>query len=236
VAVTECQPVSCETILKRADAVGAPVLLLGRDFTYSISGDPWQPRFSYDSNSLHLQEVPLGLAGRHQGINAAAATALACLLQPAYPNLNEAAIHDGLSAARWPCRNERVLDSPPVYMDVAHNAAGAAEVAQQYRDCVTILSVSSDKDAAGIIRAVGPVSSLLILTSFAGVRSLPVERLSAAAAGHPHRVVPHLADAIEEGLRLADADHPLLITGSIYAAGEARKVLIERYGAAPVTF
>lgn len=236
VALTECQPGLCETILERAKAVDAPVMLLGRDFTYSVSGDPWKPSFSYDSGSLHLQDTPLALPGKHQGSNAAAATALACLLQPTFPNLNEAAIRHGLSSARWPCRNERVLEDPPVYMDVAHNAAGAAEVAQQYRNCVTVLSVSSDKDAAGIIRAISTASFTLILTAFTGGRSLPVERLSEAAAGHPHRIVPHLSDAIEEGLRLADAEHPLLITGSIYAAGEARRLLIERHGAAPLLF
>jgi dihydrofolate synthase/folylpolyglutamate synthase len=183
-----------------------------------------------------LKEVPLGLAGRHQGSNAAVATTLATLLRPTIPALDEKAIREGLSATRWPCRNERVLDTPPVYMDVAHNAAGAAEVAEQYQNCVTVLSVSSDKDAAGIIRAIATASSTLILTCFSGGRSLSTARLTEAAADHDYYVVPHLAEAIEEGLRLASPEHPLLITGSIYAAGEARRLLIEKHGAAPLAF
>jgi folylpolyglutamate synthase/dihydropteroate synthase len=32
------------------------------------------------------------------------------------------------------------------------------------------------------------------------------------------------------------ADHPLLITGSIYLAGEARQLMMERFGVSPPTF
>jgi folylpolyglutamate synthase/dihydropteroate synthase len=37
-------------------------------------------------------------------------------------------------------------------------------------------------------------------------------------------------------MTLADKDTPLLVTGSLYAAGEARRILTEQYGAPVPTF
>jgi dihydrofolate synthase/folylpolyglutamate synthase len=150
--------------------------------------------------------------------------------------LDERAICAGLANAKWPCRLERVLDNPPVVIDVAHNPAGAQRLAEAIDRCVIVLAVASDKDAARMIETLAPHADPFILTAFDGKRALPVETLVQAAASHPRETAPTLADAIARGMELAGPDRPLLITGSIYTAGEARRHLIERYGAAPLQF
>ncbi len=44
----------------------------------------------------------------------------------------EEAVRKGLGEIRWPCRLEKVLDEPPVYIDVAHNPAGAKRLAEEF--------------------------------------------------------------------------------------------------------
>ncbi|MBI5092139.1 MAG: bifunctional folylpolyglutamate synthase/dihydrofolate synthase [Candidatus Hydrogenedentes bacterium] len=142
----------------------------------------------------------------------------------------------GLRDARWPCRLERVLDRPPVIIDVAHNAAGARKLAQELPPCVVILAVSSDKDAAAMAGAFASVARHLILSEFSGRRALPAHDLSSALRGFAHQVISPLSDAIEAGLALANESLPLVITGSIFTAGEARSLLIQSKGAAPLRF
>ncbi|MBI4557115.1 MAG: bifunctional folylpolyglutamate synthase/dihydrofolate synthase [Candidatus Hydrogenedentes bacterium] len=236
VVVTETKSGPLNVILGRTMELGSPLRLLGRDFEYEISGDRFAQEFSYRGPRFNLGPTPLALAGRYQGENAAAAVALAELLQDRLPRLTPDAVAAGLSNARWPCRLERVLESPPVIMDVAHNAAGARKLACELPPCVVVLAVSSDKDAAQMLEALDPVTRHLILSQFTGPRALPVDQLSAAAGERNYERTESLTEAIQLGLQLAHADLPLVITGSIFTAGEARKLLIDEYQAAPLRF
>lgn len=234
--LTETAAPARDVILDRALELCSPVHELGRDFRFEIDGPPSDQQFAYESAALRVDFAPLGLAGAQQGTNAAAAVALAERIMPAFPRIGATAIVEGLRSVRWPCRLEKVLDEPPVIIDVAHNPAGARQVAQALPRCVTLLAISSDKEAAGIIEALSLITDVFILTRYSGPRSLPVEDLKAAAGHHSCRAVSSLPEAIELGLRLADASKPLLITGSIFMAGEARQYLVERHGAPPLSF
>lgn len=236
VVVSESNRSPRDVILERARVLNSPVRLAGRDFTYGVSGPPFAQHFRYESATLRLGPTALGLSGSYQGENAATAVALAEILGRRFPNLTEKAIAAGLRDARWPCRLERVLDRPPVIIDVAHNAAGARKLAQELPPCVVILAVSSDKDAAAMAGAFASVARHLILSEFSGRRALPAHDLSSALRGFAHQVISPLSDAIEAGLALANESLPLVITGSIFTAGEARSLLIQSKGAAPLRF
>jgi dihydrofolate synthase / folylpolyglutamate synthase len=224
-------------ILRRAQSLGVPVYAAGQAFSWNLTGEPWAEQFSFQTDGCILENTPLSLAGKHQGENAAVAVMLARLLRDAFPNLDEGAIRRGLAGAAWPCRLERFDGDPVIIIDVAHNAAGAVRLAETVRGCVTVLAVADDKDAAGMIRALGPAVWKLILTRFQGKRALPVAALEKAAAGSLYTTAPDLAAALRMGIDEArDASAPLLITGSIYTAGEARQWLIEKGLASPLRF
>ncbi|HPO15052.1 MAG TPA: folylpolyglutamate synthase/dihydrofolate synthase family protein [Candidatus Hydrogenedentes bacterium] len=232
----ERRPGPLGVILDRARELECGVRVLGRDFQYSVCGSAWEQDFSYSSDTLYIEDASLGLPGRYQGENAAVAVAAAELLQGHFPALNVESIVHGLSGARWPCRLERVLEDPPVVIDVAHNVAGARRLAETIDRCVVVMAVASDKDAAGMVEVLAPHSELMILTVFDGKRALPLEQLCHAAGDHPHVTAGNLHEAIALGMKQAKREVPLLITGSIYTAGEARQLLIEQYGAAPLVF
>ncbi|HOZ48334.1 MAG TPA: folylpolyglutamate synthase/dihydrofolate synthase family protein [Candidatus Hydrogenedentes bacterium] len=235
--VSEMKPGPCQVILDRAQELDCPVSLLGRDFTCHVEGTPLDVRFFFKSPELDIGPVPLGLAGRFQGPNAAVSTMTAWLLRQRFPNIDRGAIERGLRGVRWPCRLERVLDDPPVIIDVAHNVAGAVTLAPELPPgCILVFAVSKDKDASAMLDALAPLAHTLILTQFSGDRALPVGQLCAVANQYSHYSTPDLAEAIATGLDLASAEHPLVITGSIFTCGEARQILIERHGAPAPAF
>lgn len=236
VVTAERRPEAFDVFTSRAAEEGAPLLQLGRDFHAETSGSPWAQRLRFSSADLRLEDVPLALPGRYQGENAAVAAALASQLMVAFPDLNAAHIARGLATVSWPCRLERVLDTPPVYIDVAHNGAGARKLAELFDDCVVVFAASSDKDTAAMLAALQPIARHLILTEFEGKRSTPAQQLAALIEPGTCQIVTPINDAIRRGLELATLACPLLITGSVYAAGEAREYLIREHGAKPLRF
>lgn len=232
----ETEPPARDVILARAAVLAVPVSLKDKDFRFTIQGSPFDQRFDYESPSLRIATTPLALAGVHQGENAALAVAVAERLAHAFPRITPPVIATGLSTARWPCRLEQVIAHPPVIVDVAHNPAGARQIARALSSCVVLLAVSSDKDAARMIEALRPIASTFIVSQYHGTRSMSAEALSALLPDTPHHCKPDIHEAIQLGLGLAGETAPLLITGSIFTAGEAREILVRRYGAAPLAF
>jgi len=222
---------------RRAAEEDAPLLQIGKDFDFRLDGTPWQQQFSYVSAQTCLDSVPLALAGTYQGANAALAVALADEIAPHFPVLTREHIEAGLANASWPCRAEKVLDTPPVFIDVAHNVAGAQRIAELFDDCIVVFSASSDKDASSMLAALKPKARHLILSQFDGKRATPVETLREKAGdGTAIEICTPLTNAVARGLELASADCPLLITGSVYTAGEAREHIIAHYGGKSMRF
>ena len=236
VVVGETKTAALGVILARAEELRSSAHLLGRDFSCAITGEPFQQRFTYEGPNMRIEQTPLSLAGAYQSANAAVAVALAGRLTSGFPRVDRAAIQKGLNEARWPCRLEKVMNDPPVIIDVAHNPAGARTLARELPPCVILLAVSADKDASGMIAALDPIATKFILTQFDGPRALSAQKLSETTTSHPSRTIPNLREAVETGLRLASAQHPLLITGSIFTAGQVRQILTQQHGAPPLQF
>lgn len=236
--VGETAPGPLGVIVARAQEVGSPLSLLGRDFRYCVKGRAFSQTFDYTSGNMRIEGCPLALPGRYQGMNAAVAVRLAEQLQRRFSALTDEAILKGLKTARWPCRLETVLESPRVILDVAHNAAGAEELARALdTPCVLVLAIANDKDAGRIIEILSAKASTLILTAFTGSRALSVDDLCARAGSLPYERRETPAEALELAMRLAtEQGVPLVIAGSMFMAGEARTILIEHYGAPPLEF
>jgi len=231
VVIGEKKPGPREILLSRAKQMRSPVRLMGRDFSFITRGGAFDHEFEFRSGGLALGPVPLAVTGAFQGENAAVAVAVAERLCRALPRIGRNAIEHGLAAAHWPCRMEQVLDDPPVIIDAAHNPAGAQKVAPGLANCITVLAMAADKDARGVIEALAPATKNFIFTRFNGTRSTPPETLAAEARNFPHTIEPSLQTALAVGMKLAHQGAPLLITGSIFTAGEARRILIDKYNA-----
>lgn len=170
--------------------------------------------------------------GSFQPANAALAVAAAHALGDA----TEAAVRDGLEAARWPGRLELV--APGVLLDGGHNPAGMRRLAADVRRLtgggrvVVVLGLMADKDGAGILaelRALEPAAVVCTRARSAGERAADPERL-ALAWGRGAESEDDAAMALERARGLAGPEGTVLACGSLYLVGELRALLVEDPG------
>ena len=236
-------PEAMEVVL--AQTVRADAAVAREDSEFAVLGR----QVAIGGQVLQLQglggvysDVYLPLHGEHQAHNAAVALAAveAFFGAGAQRQLDIDAVRAGFAAATSPGRLERMRSTPTVFVDAAHNPAGAAALAQtlaeefDFRFLVGVVSVLADKDVAGILAPLEPVLDQIVVTHNGSPRALDVESLALAAQQWfgPERVISaeNLRDAIDTATALVDdagADDAfsgtgIVITGSVVTAGAAR--------------
>jgi dihydrofolate synthase/folylpolyglutamate synthase len=192
-------------------------------------------------------DIFLPLHGEHQAHNAAVALAAveAFFGAGAQRQIDVEAVRAGFAAVSSPGRLERMRSAPTVFIDAAHNPAGAAALARaladefDFRFVVGVLSVLTDKDVDGILAALEPAFDSVVVTHNGSPRALDVESLALAAQARfgPDRVTTaeNLRDAIDVATALVDdaaalgeaeggafSGTGIVITGSVVTAGAAR--------------
>jgi len=137
----------------------------------------------------------------------------------------------GLAAVVWPGRLQQISRGGRTFVvDGAHNPESALALAKALRTLYgssrfcTLVAISRNKDLCGVLRALAPVSERMILTRFGNPRAAGRAELEAAAraAGVPYLWDETLPKAL--AATPSSADH-VLITGSLYLAGEALGLL-----------
>jgi dihydrofolate synthase/folylpolyglutamate synthase len=241
-------PEAMEVLL--AQTVRADAAVAREDSEFAVPGR----QVAIGGQVLQLQglggmysDVYLPLHGEHQAHNAAVALAAveAFFGAGAQRQLDVDTVRAGFAAATSPGRLERMRSAPTVFIDAAHNPAGAAALAQtlgeefDFRFLVGVVSVLADKDVGGILAALEPVFDRIVVTHNGSPRALDVETLALAAQQRygPDRVITaeNLAGAIDIATALVDdavvggqiaedafSGTGIVITGSVVTAGAAR--------------
>jgi len=179
-------------------------------------------------------DVFLSVHGRHQGDNAAAA--LAAVESFFESSLDVEVVREAFAEVSVPGRFEVLGHQPLVIVDGAHNPAGADT-------CATVMTedfapVGEEILVTGFLRGRDPAEMLealradeaawVICCTPPSPRGIPAEETAAAAreleCGQV-LVVPDVARACDSALQRATADDAVLVTGSLYVVGEARRHL-----------
>lgn len=229
---------------KRAAVKDTSLEQLGRDFAYlprkvAESGQifDWQKLAvnNSDGNNLVYADLSIQLLGEHQLANASLAVAAAAKL-----DLPEAAVRQGLAAARWPGRLEIVNRQPLTVLDGAHNVAGMQALSaalQQYwpgRPIVAVLGMLADKERAEALRLLLPLVSRAVITKVPSPRAGDWQALAEICQEFavPCQLVESVPQAVAAGRQILQSDElngeePLfLVTGSLYMLAEARAYLL----------
>jgi dihydrofolate synthase/folylpolyglutamate synthase len=228
-----------EMVLARAAEVGARVLREGIDFDVAhrdvaVGGQLLTIR----GTSGTYQDVYLPLFGGHQARNAAYALAAAEILLSS-GTLEGGLVEAAFSDARSPGRLELVRRSPAVLVDAAHNAAGAAALAEALEESFTfdpligVVGILTDKDALGILSVLESVLDSVVVTRSASPRAIPVTELGELArevfGDNRVEIADRLDDAVDAAVTLAEAKGGVtggvIITGSITLVADARILL-----------
>ena len=183
--------------------------------------------------------VDLAATGPFQRRNfALAAAAAEAFLGASLDPERVAAVAAGI---RVPGRLERVAESPPTYVDAAHNPDGAAALAEALpgiaagRPVVACLAILADKDAPAMIAARAPARRSAVCTEIPpaalrglgrpGARSRSARELADLCQAHGLEAIaePDLDAALRRSAELACATFAgvLVVTGSHYLIGPA---------------
>lgn len=242
--IAEQDPEALEVLLRRAVETDAAVARAGSEFQVLSR------RIAVGGQQLELQglggvydEIFLPLHGEHQAHNAALALAAveAFFGAGVQRQLDIDAVRAGFAGVTSPGRLERMRNAPTLFIDAAHNPAGATALAAtltaefDFRKLVGVVAVLADKDVAGILTALEPVFDEIVVTTNGSPRALPVDQLADLAVQRfgDERVVTAdtLPDALETAVALAEevgasgemvSGAGVVVTGSVITAGAAR--------------
>ncbi len=171
-----------------------------------------------DARGSRFSGMCVPLAGEHQIDNAVTA-ALA---------LEELGVSPrGIADARWPGRLEHIAPNPDIILDGAHNPAGALALARYIerfypdRKLWLIYGAMRDKAVEEIAAVLFPLASELIFTAPNYSRALRPEALVEIAGRG------QTAATVQDALAIARAgathDDVIVVTGSLFLVGEARR-------------
>ena len=191
------------------------------------------------------QQYWLPLLGPYQAANATCAIAAIDLARERGLAVPETAIQAGLDTVRWPGRLEILGQQPYLVADGAHTPDSAALVVQalkrhlQFSRLILVFGAMADKDVSGMLDALLPHASQVIVARSRYPRSLTGDQLAhlvrerAAVLGWGGELVAALddvADGVALALSLARPDDLVLVTGSLFVAAAARETWARRAG------
>lgn len=232
--------IPAEVLLQRAALVDAMVARQGvefsvRDRALAIGGQV----LSLDGLNGTYDEILLPLFGAHQAANASVALAAVEAFFGGTLTLDIDAIREGFGAATSPGRLEVVRRSPTVIVDAAHNPHGAAVLASAldesftFEQVIGVVSVMADKDVLGVLQALEPVMTDVVVTWNGAARAMPANELAEIAnqvfGDDRVHVAPNLTSAIDRAIEMADAAGMngvgIVVTGSVVTAAAGRAIM-----------
>jgi dihydrofolate synthase/folylpolyglutamate synthase len=129
-----------------------------------------------------------------------------------------------------------VKGSPRVLLDGAQNHASAKALASavkrlfKYRRLILVLGVSKDKDIKGILKELVPISDAIVLTkSKIPERALEPSKVQELITPKDKdvTVTENVEEALAKALSKAAPQDLVLVAGSLFVVGEARKILMK---------
>ncbi len=234
-AIIATQPDRGRDVIERAGArAGAPL---------SISNQDWQAREERgrlvfeDENGLLDLPLPR-LQGRHQLENAG--TAIAALRALPDLGVTPASIERGLATVSWPARLQRITqgnlaatipEGVELWLDGGHNPDGGRAVSEAMAaleervpcPLVLVVGMLDTKDSDGFLAPFSSIANSLHAVPLSSPSGrTPAEVVETAGrVGIPGRAHGSLRAALDTILREAEGPMRILITGSLYLAGDA---------------
>lgn len=234
-----------DAIREACAGAGAPLLLAGRDFSFKrrpVRGFHDPEVMDYRGPGLGLRSVEVGLLGPHQAANAALALSVflpVCRSIGIDPE--EARMRQALKETIWPARFQIVGHDPDMIIDGAHNPHGARALAATLaertggRPVHLVFGAMGDKDFATMAQVFARALADVVVVRPESARAADPAAVARVfkECGVPAEVEPDAMAAISRAaLRAKKTGDPVLVSGSLYLAGEVLARL-ERPTASP---
>lgn len=242
-ALTIEQPKNIIAALRAAaEEAGTKLEVLGEsvDFSYRFESSPDlgpHRRVCVTSPRSSFEHLAVPLPGEHQAFNCGLALAILDRLRERGFETPESKVALGLAQTTIPGRMEMAWKSPRILLDGAHNEASLTALIRSigahvpYDSMVMIFGCASDKDVDGLLDKIALGADKLIFTkSSANPRAMNPRELQkrfAAISGKMTQVADTLHEAFNLASRAVSRGDLIVVTGSFYLVGEAKKYLAE---------
>jgi dihydrofolate synthase/folylpolyglutamate synthase len=229
-----------EVLKQEADRAGSPLEVVGQsiEFSYRFEASPElgpHARVCLNTARSNFEHLPVPLKGEHQALNCGLALAILDKLRDRGFETPERKVAEGLTRTTSAGRMEVVSRSPYILLDGAHtpDSIGALVRAigahMRYDSMVVIFGCAADKDLKGMLGKLATGADKIIFTRAAGnQRSADPRELQRKFAESSHKMTQS-ARAFPDALKLARGavgkGDLILVTGSFYLVGEAKKHL-----------
>ena len=226
-----------EVIERAADAIGAPLVLCGQDFeAFEQHG-----RLVYQDGAGLLDLPRPHLFGHHQFANAAIAIATLRCLAP--QGLTEAHMARGLEQAEWPARLERLGEGTltegldpgvELWLDGGHNEAAGKAIASAMveleerapKPLKLVVGMMQGKDVPAFLSPFAGLAASVVAVDIPNqINGQPAAEVAGSAieAGLAGETAASVAEAIEHLVSEEPGAQRILITGSLFLAGDVLK-------------
>ena len=214
-------------LVEHAQAIGADLMLLGRDFRYEAHERQWD--FIGRKGARRAMPMP-ALRGRWQLKNASVALAALDEVGEALPvSLGE--VKRGLALVRLPGRLQALPGRPSVVLDVAHNPHAARALAEglgemgYYENTLAVFAMLADKDIGGVVDAMRGRVDRWFVSAADVERAAPgaevAKILASRGLGHLTRTFATIPAALAAARREAGPNDRIVVFGSFHTVAEA---------------
>jgi len=225
----EGKPEALKVIEETALEKRAPLLLLGRDFSWEAEDGT----FRFYGRKKGFGNLELNLRGRHQFANAALALAtLEVLHEEGFP-VGEGEIRRGLKEVDWPGRLELFEGPPKVLLDGAHNPEGAKALRcslekMPFRHLHLLLGIMADKAWRDFIAELAPLAETVVGCRPSNSRALAPEEIAREAKRYCPKVsaFEDPKEALEHLRGLSSPEDLIVVTGSLFTVADVREGLL----------
>lgn len=226
------QPAAASVIQEKTRTMSGELVEVWKDYLAenAVSRDGLYSFQARHADGL-LLAVELPLRGRHQVANALTAIAASRWLAKLGYAVGDAAIQAGIASARWPGRLELIREHPFVFLDGAHNPAGARALARFWeedfpsRRIILVYGAMRDKAVGEIAEILFPKAETVILTQPGQPRAASPETIR-EMSGHlnQHLLIEESpVAALARAIAMASPDDAIFVTGSLYLVGDIKK-------------
>ncbi len=180
------------------------------------------------------EDLFLPLHGSYQLTNLAMAVASCEALLGR--KLETEALQDALAVATAPGRMEPLATSPFLMIDGAHNADGIESLVESLQEEYPttrwhlLVGVMGEKNVDLMLERLAPLASGVVTTAVEHERAMPPHELAEKAAEAMPDIPVVVSEDVESGIDMVRAEAGMegavLVTGSLYLAGEVRDRLI----------
>jgi dihydrofolate synthase / folylpolyglutamate synthase len=215
-------------------AQGARLIDVARELRWRPLSYGWDGSvFDLDGTVRSYPRLEIPLAGPHQLLNAAAAIATAEQLQAQSLPISVDGIRQGVKQVQWEGRLETVSRQPWIVLDGAHNRDSARCLREalttcfRYRRLILVLGISANKNLEGIIEELAPSAAVIVATRAIVPRAAPPQRVADLAAKWSDHIIveEETPRALAQAIAETRPDDLLLVTGSLYLVGDAKRLL-----------